>query len=295
MSNLLPGSPEWQRLITASKVAAILGVSPWESQRSIWHQMRGEVEREPQTTVQARGHYLEPAILAWWRDQHPEHAEYREQPTYTLDDWGAATPDATALCGTEGGADWSRVLIEAKSARDMDEWGDPGTDVIPAYYLTQVYWQLHLSGAARCYVPVIGPWLEFHEYVVESDAEIGADLERRMREFYDSLQADEPPPLDDSTATFDVIRKMHKDIDKGETAELSPDEAREYIEAMNAYRDADTRARAAKTLAYDRAGRAQYLTCQGVRIARRQANKTGVHLVQVAKTTELIDDETSAA
>jgi predicted phage-related endonuclease len=85
------------------------------------------------------------------------------------------------------------VLVEAKSAADMSEWGDEGTDVIPAYYLVQVQWQMHVSGIHRCYVPVIGPRLKFAEYVVDYDAESGPLLERRMREFYDSLTSDTPP------------------------------------------------------------------------------------------------------
>ena len=64
-----PGSPGWLRLMTASKVAAILGVSQWDSPRSMWHRMRNELPAEPQSTVQSRGHYLEPAVLAWWADQ----------------------------------------------------------------------------------------------------------------------------------------------------------------------------------------------------------------------------------
>ena len=38
-----PGSPAWTRRITATKVAAILGVSPWDSPRSMWAKMRGEM------------------------------------------------------------------------------------------------------------------------------------------------------------------------------------------------------------------------------------------------------------
>src|SRR5690606_6484943 len=160
--DLTPGSPEWARRITASKVAAILGLSPWEAPRSLWHRMRGDLPREGSTDVQRRGHYLEPAILAWWRDQHdvlpksevPVDGEWvkawEEQPTYTLGDWAAATPDARAwVDGTDA---FSAVLVEAKST--AQEW-----DELPAYYLTQVIWQMHVSGIHRCHVPVIGPRL----------------------------------------------------------------------------------------------------------------------------------------
>ena len=35
-----PGSPEWQRLMTASKVAAVLGLSPWQSPRNLTEGMK---------------------------------------------------------------------------------------------------------------------------------------------------------------------------------------------------------------------------------------------------------------
>lgn len=287
---MTPGSPEWLRLITASKVAAILGVSPWESQRSIWHKMHGDLPAEKQTAAQSRGHYLEPAILAWWRDRHGVvEGEYAEQPDYTLGGWAAATPDMVA-CHPE----YDNVLVEAKSVSRLDDWGDYETDVIPAYYLCQVYWQMHVSGIHRCYVPIIGPRLEFAEYVVDYDPTYGAQLEARMREFYDSLAADAPPPLDDTVATYDAVRKVHKDIERGESVELTEKEARALVEWCDELKVTEKQARFAKSTVIDRMGRAQYATHQGVRIARRQPRGEDVAFVVVAKPADLSTEESAA-
>lgn len=277
-----PGDAEWTRLITASKVAAILGVSPWESPRSLWHYMRGDVERPASNEVQRRGHYLEPAILAWWCDQHGGQPILRHQ-TYRLGDWAAATPDAET-CGVPVD-EWA--IIEAKSAADMDEWGQPGTDEIPAYYLTQCHWQLHVSKAARCYVPVIGPRLRFSEYVVERDDEVGALLEAKCREFYDSLDGDEPPPLDDSPATYEVLRRLHKDIDRGESVELPRDVVVPLVNNTYHSKVIEQSLRSARTIALDLMGRAQYATHNGVRIARRQPRGDDVSFVVLAKPSDL--------
>jgi len=299
MTDLTPGSPEWNRRITASKVAAILGVSPWDSPRSCWHEMRGDVPRPESSQVMKRGHYLEPAILAWWRDQHdikgvsvPFDGEWWEQwnpqPVYELEDWAAATPDALAFI------DGLPALVEAKSAAYDDDWGDPGTDVIPAYYLCQVYWQMHVSGVHRCYVPIIGPRLKFAEYVVDYDPAIGADLEQRMRAFYDSLAADVPPQLDDSVATFDVIRKLHKDIESGESVELCESDAHDLVQCHAALKTAEAASRMTKSTVIDLMGRAQYATHNGVRIARRQPRGEDVTFVVVAKPADLEPVEASA-
>jgi putative phage-type endonuclease len=280
---MTPGSPEWVKLITASKVAAILGVSPWESPRSVWHLMHGDLPREESTEQQRRGHYLEPAILAWWRDQHGViDGEWADQPEYRLDGWAAATPDMVACHPVH-----DNVLVEAKSTADDGDWGQPGTDEIPDYYLVQVYWQMHVSGIHRCYVPVIGPRLRFVEYVVDYDQRYGQALERTMRKFYDSLAADEPPPLDDTVATYNAVRKVHPDIDNGVSVQIDEATAAEYVEALNALAAAEPGDRLARSTMTDLMGRAQYAECNGVRIARRQSNGEGkgVSVRQVAKDT----------
>lgn len=284
---LRPGSEPWLRLMTSSKVAAILGVSPWESPRSMWHKMRNELPKPAESDVQARGHYLEPAILAWWADQHPEWFIRNTQPSYTLGDWAAATPDAEAW-----NADTQQAcIVEAKSGRDLDEWGEPGTDQIPPYYLVQVFWELHVSQIEVCYVPVIGPFLEFAEYVVRYDPEVGAALEARCHEFYASLAADTPPPLDDSPATYDALRLLHRELNEHRTVEIAPAVAREYVTAMADRKAAEARERQAKATVLDLMGDGRYAECSGVRVARRQANKTGFQLNQVAKTTTDLPDE----
>lgn len=300
-----PGSPEWAKLITASKVAAILGVSPWESPRSVWHLMHGDLPREGSTEQQRRGHYLEPAILAWWRDQHDVDDaatglgglnEWRVQPEYRIDDWAAASPDATCLLGTVGRSDWRRVLVEAKSTADDGDWGDPGTDEIPDYYLVQVYWQMHVSGVHRCYVPVIGPRLRFVEYVVDYDDRIGQALERTMRKFYDSLAADEPPPLDDTVHTFNAVRKVHRDIDAKVEVEIEYDLAHAITCRQRDYKALEGPLRLSKSTVLEQMGRAQYATCNGVRIARRQADGPDrTKFVVVAKPDQLTETKETAA
>lgn len=288
------GGPEWSRIVTASKMAAIIGVSPWESPYSCWMQMKGLASRE-QNNAMRRGNYLEPAILAWWRDQHPEFplAEQHEQKWYALDNWAGATVDLSYHVGD--GMDYEHGIVEAKSAARMDEWGDPGTDQIPAYYLTQVYFQLAVSGAERCYIPVIGPFLEFSEYVVERDDEIQADLLERARVFYNSLAGDEPPPLDASVATYDVVRKLHPDIDKGAAVELDFDDACLYLNYSRDVKEATEADREQKSRLLTLMGRAQYATYEGVTIARRQPNKYGVSLVPVLKNISALNDPKEAA
>lgn len=269
MSAPAPGSPEWARLVTASKVAAILGVSPWDSPRSMWHKMRGELGPVLTNAATRRGHYLEAGILAWWRDEHPEYPTTVEQYVALRDDipWALATPDLRA-----DGEDV--VLVDAKSTSQMDEWGDPGTDQVPTHYLASSYWQLAMCPEAkRVHLAVLGPFLRFEEYVVERDEEIIADLIERCARFYESLSSDVPPALDDHVATFEVLRQQRGDVQKGVSVEVGPELATEFLTARESENAAVARARAADSRLIEAASSAQYVTCRGVRIARQQDNR----------------------
>lgn len=285
VGGVTPGSPEWLRVVTASKVAAIMGLSPWESPRSMWHRMHGDLPPEPQTVDQSRGHYLEPAILAWWRDRHDvghdEGREYKVQPLYRLDTWAAAQPDMAACCEDD------TVLVEAKSAATADDWGDPGTDEIPLYYAVQAMFQMHVSGIHRCYVPVLfgKPRLAFAEYVIDYDAAIAESIVTKARAFYDSLAADEPPELDNSVATYDAIRKVHAEIEARAEVEIDADLAVEFVTALREADEWDAAARYARSRVLEAMGRANYAVHQGERIARRQRNKSGVSFVPLHANT----------
>lgn len=280
MSITEPGSPEWLRIITASKVPAIIGVSPWESPYSMWMKMAGRITSEPTSTVQRRGQLLEPAIIEWWREQHDVEALV-QQVSFARDDWAAATPDAVATFG-----DGSQALLEAKTAARTDDWDNDGQtsiDGIPIYYWTQIQWQMHVSGIHAAHVALLGPFLEFSQYQVEYDAGHSAAVEAHCREFYDSLAAATPPPLDDTLATYDTVRRINDGIDKAQAVELDPQVAFEYVEAMRDEKDATASARQRKTELLDLMGDAAYADCQGARIARRQATKGAAALIQVAK------------
>lgn len=284
--DLTPGSPEWCRRVSPSKVAAILGISPWDSRRSIFHKMRGEAPWDEETPAMERGTLCEPAVLAWWR-KHYEHDGWEDQPTFTLGDWCVATPDAITREGDD------EVLVEAKTAANMDDWGDPGTDAIPAYYLAQVYVAMevaHRNGrkVVRTHVPVLGGYrLLFENYVVEYDAAIGAELLARMEAWRDLLAGDEPPALDGSVATFEAMRQLHPEIDRKAEIELTLDEAATLVGTYEAVKSLEDDLRLAKSTVLDRMGRAQFAMHNGAKIARRQPRGEAVTFVVVGKPADI--------
>lgn len=272
----VPGTAAWMSKVTASKVAAILGLSPWESPYSMWLKMHGDIPADDGTNVAAksRGHYLEDGIIRWWLDQHPEIESHGGQFYKEHDGWAAATPDLHAA-STEG-----IVVVDAKSAARDDDWGEEP----PTYYLAQSVWQMWVCDADVAYIAaLLGPGLTLREYRIERDRDLEAQVVAQCRAFYDSLHMDTAPALDTSLATYEAVRALHPDIDPDLDIELDRELAHEYVTASLAKKDAEERERAAKTRLLDAMGRARIATCDGAKVARRQARGDAISLVRTAK------------
>ncbi|MBD0852737.1 hypothetical protein CU043_00415 [Corynebacterium striatum] len=50
-----PGTPEWAKIVTASKVPALLGVSRFTSQYAAWHQLAGLIDVDMMDRIAPRG------------------------------------------------------------------------------------------------------------------------------------------------------------------------------------------------------------------------------------------------
>ena len=213
-------SPLWheyrRKTVSASEVAAVLGISPYTSPFDLWWAKRlGDVN--PETPAMRRGKRLEPLILEDFQEEHPEFYLDRaglyvnaERP------WQACTPDALAYetAGWAEGRD-PVAVVEAKTAGSRDGWGTEGTDEIPAHYRAQVLWQMDTLGLSVAYVPV---WIgfDYREYVVTYDASDVALMRHHAREFLDSLEAGDPPSIDSHPATGRRLKQLHPSVIDGE-------------------------------------------------------------------------------
>ena len=284
-----PGSPEWLKTVSASKVSAILGLSKWHSPYSMWRAMRGEIPSDDGKNAddKSRGHYLETGVLAWWEDQHPEilSTTVRTQVYVTHPEHSWATATADALADDIHG---NTIIVEAKTDDSShDEWGTPGTDEVPAYYAAQAMWALAvIPDAQLVYIPVLfgHPHLGFEEFVIQRDPAVIAAMLAKCQAFYESLTGDTPPDLDDHVATYEAVRSMHPSIGAGNTAELTHEQAFEFLDAGDAAKAAVIRERAAKTVVLDAMGDANFGMCNDVKIARRQPSKSGVALYTATRS-----------
>lgn len=283
---LEPGSPEWWRVASASKVGAILGLSPWESRFSLWHKMANHLDSPPMTIEQARGHYLEPAIRAWFADRHPDWT-VRTTGTWQHRDraWQVASPDGEVWKPFDDGAELA--LLECKTDAHPDggpdpEWGEEGTDQIPAGYRAQVMWTMDTIGATVTHVACLSAYLSFREYVVHYDPIEAADIRAQVTAFMDTLPGGSNPrrpDIDAHTATYESIRALNPLI-VDNAYEVDDDTAVLYLAAVDAERRAKDEKRYATAVLADAMGDLKYATYQGVKIARREQRSGGTPYVK---------------
>lgn len=290
-----PGSPEWLTYMTASKVSAIMKHSPYDSYLSLWLKMAGQVPRDEETDITRRGHYLEPAVRAWFADQHPDYTVTTTGMWIHPDlPWAASTPDG--IVQTPEGFE----VFEAKSSTVDAEWGKPGTDQVPPSYYDQAQWQMFTTGFRRCRLAVIKSFLDFAEYVIDYDPAYVARMLDKVTEFMDSLEQGRRPsldPLDGHAATYAAIKELAPGI-TDETYDLTDDDAARYLLAVADRKAAEETEQGAKSYIAALAGEAKNIDWNGCRIFTRQSRNGGTPYLVAAKNLPTITtahEEKSAA
>lgn len=283
-----PGSIEWRGTISASKIPGILGISRFTSPYRLWHEMAGLIE--PETLDPERmawGHIAEESLAKWWLHQSGGkdagwHLNARRsgttEVTYFDDDLpfpNLATIDRRAL--NRFGKKGDRYhLVECKTAHDLEDWGKPGEDdAVPADYLSQVVWQMGVSGIHEASIVVLayGSGPEIHQ--IPWNEEMFNGMVYVAQDWWHSLTDGTPPDLDDTLATYEAVRALHPDIDKGSELQLDHDTATTYLEAIAAEKEAKSRSQYEKTLMLDRMGSSQKAMLGTTKIADRRANGHG--------------------
>lgn len=273
VGHFAPGSPVWyearEGAIGGSDVAAILGLSRFESRFSLWHRIAGKLGPQPENDEMRAGKYLEPAICSSFADTHPDLLVIGEAGTWRSFDrpWQIGNPDAFVQVKGEPLGDIN--ILEAKFALYDDEWGDEGTDQIPPAYLAQTRWYLDVFDAKQCWVQVfIGSSAQFRTYLVERDEEDQAFVRDQVRKFLDSVTAGERPSIDEHGATYEAVRRLHPGIEPVDV-DVEPAIGIAYIETLRAKKAATAAARQASSQLLDAVGGGRRAMHAGAAIALR--------------------------
>jgi putative phage-type endonuclease len=215
-----PHNPAWHDMrrhtdagwsVTASEIAAVLGISPWDTPFSLYWRKRQGWETEDDE-AKAIGRILENGVISLCAGRHPD-AELIRSGLYAHPArlWQMATPDAICYARDT----WTFVeVVDAKTAeRRTEPWGEDGTDDIPAYYRAQLLWQMDVLGVARGRLGVL--FLQnrqYREYIVDYDARDVAVMHAAAARFRADLDTETPPPVDGHPATTETLRRLHPSV-----------------------------------------------------------------------------------
>lgn len=291
------GTPDWHTARSAglggSEIAAVLGLSPFESRFGLWHRKHGDLGPVDETPEMYWGKTLEPVIRAeferradWYVRPTPGMYRHPERP------WMIANPDAF-LYEDLGLTDLDQpdAILECKLSMFGDGWGEDGTDQVPPHVRCQALWYLDVFDVETAWVVVfIASGLEIRIYEVTYDAEEAAELRQAAAEFLDHVDLHIRPDIDEHAATYEAVREFHPEIDGTET-EIPAAVADLYRQAKTAEKAAKADARKATAQVADHMGQAARALCDGEVIARRQARDGGHPYVVAARGLTNGDDD----
>lgn len=291
--------------ITASEIAVILGISPFDSPFNLYWRKRGDLPEDYDNTAMSLGRHLEPWIADQWAADHPEF-EIELGGLYASEDrpWQMATPDRVlyerVMCRScHGGLpidcecdERLPSLLEIKSSGTYDGWGEDGTDQIPAYYRAQVLWQLDTLGLETAHVTCffLGTRTRRDYMVTRDDTDLEL-MRKAALEFLRRLEQGEPPDIDHHTATLGALKALHPDLEDDE-ATVPDDVAEDYRRARNALKSAQEQADLAENRLRAAMGSAQRaVDTSGEKVCTRSIyERTGLDTKRLTKDHPWVRD-----
>lgn len=260
--------------IGASEIAAVVGLSPFESAFSLWHRKKGNIPGpDPSNPLFYWGHALEPLVAQKFIEEHRELGK-RRMGTYCHSErpWQFANVDRALVRHSD--PEKLEAPLEIKTTRYGDNWGPSGSTEIPLHVRCQVMQQMDVFSAPYAWVAVLIGGNDYREYRIEFDETDAAALRDAGAAFWASLQTKDEPPIDASFNTYEAVRELHPDID-GEDVDVNPALYARYA-ATKA--DADSAAdahRQAKSELLAAIGTARRALVDGTPVLRRQPGRGG--------------------
>lgn len=286
---IAPGSEQHRTMMSPSKVAALLGFSRWQSPYGLWREMRGDVEPEGHKDIYDVGHDAEPYMARRWQRLNPGWRLSPDEVQFLIDPEHFGFPalvtlDRRAVRGR------ARRVVQMKIARDLDDarvWGDDlaGDGDAPADYAAQVFAEMMFTGFTKHdgHLMVAGPFWAEKCYPIRWDRDTALGLIAEIRLFWESLKSDTPPPLDDTVATYQTVRREHPDIAAGTTVQLDPVLAAAYLDALHAEKEHAARARGLKTEVLAAMGDCETALVGDMRVAKRSPHASGSVALNAAR------------
>ena len=212
--------------IGGSDAAGVVGLSPYDSPRSVWLDKAQGLGEKAETSAMRAGKLLEPAIVQWIGEdegipvyRYPAMLRSKEWPWMQVDLDGLA-PEA---------------VVEAKNVhgRKAEEWED---GAVPGHYAIQGQHSDAVVGLPKTMFGALIGGQQLTTVEVPRDPALIESLVEHERKFWELVLANTPPAeVDGSDATARALAIQYAHPNAGSRIEL-PSVLREHIEAVKSLR-----------------------------------------------------------
>ncbi|HEY6014923.1 MAG TPA: YqaJ viral recombinase family protein, partial [Candidatus Limnocylindrales bacterium] len=203
--------------IGASEVAALFGVSPWQSPWEVWALKTGRLQPPPENEAMMRGRILEDGVADLWVATLPKDKPVRLRRQglmrHRAHSWMLATVDRLSVC-QEG-----RCVVEIKTGTDLSDWDG---DETPVAYQLQTQQQLAVTGRDHAHLVVLGPRFQLLERTIPRDDELIADMVEHLGGWWQRHVVEDLEP--DATArAADALARLYGNPDPDAVIDLPTD------------------------------------------------------------------------
>jgi putative phage-type endonuclease len=273
--------------IGGSDAAVVLGISPWKTPIRLWREKRNEVAEDDLIEKQHVywGLRLEPVVA-------DEYTLRTGHECYELNKIVRSKRYPWMLCNVDRIVKGtpSRTILEIKTVGMFvymnSEWGEEGTNQVPAYYYSQAQHNMVVCEAEFCDMPVLIGGNEYRCYTIPFDKSFCETLIERERLFWQAVETGIPP----EPMNVEDLLLLWPFNAPGKTIEASPEAAiacTSYRQAKSLARSANAEADKQAMLVKQEMQDAEFLTFNGEIIATWRTTKKKGRMFR-AKDTEML-------
>lgn len=202
-------SMDRSKLLGASEVPTLFNANPFCTPLKLWSLKRGLVEPDDETEPQYWGKAKE-AIIAnrFARDHKVKLMAYKERFKHPSMSYFSCELDRI-IVGT-------RTNVECKAVHEYKakDWAG-GVNEMPAYVILQTQAQMGLSKRKETWAACLIGSSKYVEKLVKFDEELYADIEKRVKDFWENYVLANVPPMasaDDDDVLLALYPKSNEEI-----------------------------------------------------------------------------------
>jgi putative phage-type endonuclease len=201
-----------RKSLGGSDAASILGLSKWTTALDIYLSKTDDDYRDESNYAMYRGRILEPAILQMYSDATGLAIERPREMFYHKDcEFISATLDGIAA---------RTIVVDAKTARSKNGWGEPFTDDVPLDYLIQQQQYMGVVGLYVADLAVLFGDFDFAIYRIARDDELIEMIFAAEKKFWiENVVARVPPEPRDARDAIKLFPRATEKLAKQASSE----------------------------------------------------------------------------